>query len=85
MSVREIASEGGEVKVHHAFAISGDNVEKFGCLHRLNFLNSRMTSERNYNEVDGENEALSFGYYDDDDDFDTFTDGDGDCDCDEGG
>lgn len=45
----------------------------------------RMTSERNYNEVEGENEALSFGYYDDDDDFDTFTDGDGDCGCDEGG
>lgn len=43
-----------------------------------------MTSERNYIEVDGENEALSFDYYDDDDDFDTFTDGDGDC-CDEGG
>lgn len=43
----------------------------------------RMTSERKYNEADGENEALSFDYYDDDDDFDTFTDGD--CGCDEGG
>jgi len=44
-----------------------------------------MTSERSYIEVDGENEALSFEYFDDDDDFDTFTDGDGDCGCDEGG
>lgn len=44
-----------------------------------------MTNERKYNEVDGENEALLFDYYDDDDDFDTFTDGDGDCGCDDGG
>lgn len=42
-----------------------------------------MTNERKYNEADGENEALSFDYYDDDDVFDTFTDGD--CGCDEGG
>lgn len=44
-----------------------------------------MTSAQKHNEVDGENEALSFDYYDDDDDFDTFTDGDGDCGCDGGG
>lgn len=39
MCVTEIESE-AEVKVHHGSAVSGDNVEKFGCRLRLNFSDS---------------------------------------------
>lgn len=42
----QYGGERGEVKVHHGLAVSGDNVEKFGCLGILNVSNSGHDKQR---------------------------------------